>query len=107
MMSLHSLLANCAFIVGNEEIDSSSHAEQLQRRALVDNSTSCFEEVTLCKHCHYDSTRGQCRNLHVGVPGYRPPKVTSTHFCWLVTDSATTFPKSTFEGKTRCRRQQQ
>ena len=24
--------------------------------------------------------RGQCRNLHVGAPGYRPPKVISTHF---------------------------
>ena len=37
---------------------------------------------------------GQCRNLHVGVPGYRPPKVISTHFRRLVTDSATTFPQS-------------
>ena len=44
---------------------------------------------------------GHCRNLHVGVPGYRPPKVISTHFFRLVTDSATTFPQSTFEGKTR------
>ena len=47
---------------------------------------------------------GQCRNLLVGVPGYRPPEVISNHFCRLVTDSATTFPQSTFEGKTRSRR---
>ena len=33
---------------------------------------------------------GQCRNLHVGVPWYRTPKVISTHFCRLVADSATT-----------------
>ena len=46
---------------------------------------------------------GQCRNLHVGVPGCRPPKVISDHFCRLVTDSTTTFPQSTFEEKTRWR----
>ena len=45
--------------------------------------------------------RGQCRNLHAGVPGYRPPKVISTHFCRLVTNSATNFPQCAFEGKTR------
>ena len=26
----------------------------------------------------------QCRNLHVGVPGYRPPKMISIHFYRLV-----------------------
>ena len=41
----------------------------------------------------------QCRNLHVGVPGYRPPKVISTHFCRLVTDSATTFPQAHLRGR--------
>ena len=41
--------------------------------------------------------RGRCRNIHVGVPWYRPPKVTSTHFRPLVTDFATTLPESTFE----------
>ena len=47
---------------------------------------------------------GQCRDLHVGVPGCRPPNVISAHLCRLVTDSATTFLQSTFEGKTRWRR---
>ena len=42
----------------------------------------------------------QCRYLHIGVPIYRPPKMTSTHFYQLITDSATTVPQSTFEGKT-------
>ena len=44
---------------------------------------------------------GTMQNLHVGVPGYRLPKMISTHFGRLVTDSATTFPQSTFEGTTR------
>ena len=43
---------------------------------------------------NYWAFQGQCRNLHVGVPEYRPPKVISTHFCRLVTDSATTSLKA-------------
>ena len=41
------------------------------------------------------------------VPRYRPPKVISTHFCQLVTDSATTFPQSTFEAHLRERLDEQ
>ena len=48
-----------------------------------------------------DVVWGQSRNLRVGVPGYRLPKVVSTHFCRLVTDSETTFPQSRSEGKTQ------
>ena len=46
--------------------------------------------------------RGQCRNLHLGIPEYRLPKVISNHFRPLVTDSATTFHQSTLEAAVPC-----
>ena len=67
--------------------------------ALMDTRVYSSFRVKMSTHLIY--YWGKCRNLHVGVPGYGPPKVISTHFCLLVTDSVTTFPQSTFEGKTQ------
>ena len=52
--------------------------------SLTDNHNSDLLEgddihLPFVEHC-YQGSRGQCRNLHFGVPGYRPPKVISTHF---------------------------
>ena len=70
-------------------------------------SKSWTEKMNLQNYEKLLSSWGQCRNHHVGIPGYWPPKVISTHFCWLATDSTTTFPQSTFEGKTLWRRRLQ